>query len=456
MACKLRRFPLLVSLLLLFSAGLVAAEGRPNFVIILADDLGYGDLSTYGGWIEVPHLDRMAAEGLRFTDFHSNGAVCSPTRAALVTGRYQQRAGIPGVVFADPRRPEHEDGLQPVEVTFAELLSEHGYATAIFGKWHLGYLPRYNPLRHGFQLFRGYVSGNVDYFSHVDQAGAHDWWHNDKNIVEEGYSTHLITRHALEFIESHAREPFCVYVAHEAPHYPYQTPDDDPRGFRRPGEPSVRQKLDEAEIRRRYRVMVEEMDASTGRILALLRRLGLERRTLVFFFSDNGATPRGSNRPLRGHKGTVWEGGHRVPAIAWWPGKIRPGQVTDQLAAGFDLMPTMLELAGVAAPKERPLDGVSLAPLLLEGREIERGPLFWSTGRALAMREGPWKLVLGERDAKKPALFHLGEDLGEANDLAARYPERTRKMTQTARRWLEEVQATATPQPSQKKRRARR
>ena len=253
------------------SAWLRAADS-PNFIVIMADDLGYGDLSSYGGWIETPHLDKLAAQGMEFTDFHSSGNVCSPTRAGLMTGRYQQRAGIPGVVFADPTNAVHYHGLQTSEVTFAELLRGAGYSTAIFGKWHLGYYPKYNPIQHGFDSFRGYVSGNVDFISHVDQAGVYDWWHQDKHVVEEGYTTHLITTHAIEFIEANKRKPFCLYLPHEAPHYPYQGPND-------PALRSVGGAFDNQgerkDIKNAYREMVQEMFRRNQKYLPQFKRITL-------------------------------------------------------------------------------------------------------------------------------------------------------------------------------------
>jgi len=444
------KYVLPLILFCLFASSFAVAE-KPNFVIILADDLGYGDLGPYGGWINVPNLDRMAAQGLQFMDFHSNGAVCSPTRAALMTGRYQQRAGIPGVIYAPPSRPSHYDGLQPGETTFAELLRSAGYVTGIFGKWHLGYFPKYNPVKHGFTVFRGYVSGNVDYFSHVDGAGVFDWWKNDRRVDERGYTTTLINRHAVEFIEAHQREPFCLYVPHEAPHSPYQGPRDDPRGFRLIGNPSVRQRLDPQTIQIKYREMVQEVDAGVGQILDTLKRLKLEKRTLVFFFSDNGATPNGSNGKLRGFKGSVWEGGHREPAVAWWPGRIKPGTKTDQLAMGFDLLPTMLELAGVPPPPDRRFDGVSLVPVLLRNESVNRGPVFWQYGDQMAMRDGDWKYIARVNGFKGPGLFNLAEDLGEQKNLVNECPERARKMAAALDAWFRDVNRGATVQPSSKR-----
>ena len=442
------RYFLAAALLLVGCSTPSADDERPlNFVVIMADDLGYGDLSTYGGWIDTPSLDRMAAEGLKFTDFHSNGAVCSPTRAALMTGRYQQRAGVPIVIFAPEDRPTHVDGLQDGEWTFAEALHDAGYATAIFGKWHLGYYPHYNPVRHGFAEFKGYVSGNVDFFSHVDGAGRFDWWHDEEVSDEPGYVTTLIDQHAVRFLEERQGEPFCLYVAHEAPHFPYQGPGDDPAGFRSVGGFSGRQDLTGEQIKQKYREMVVEMDRGVGSILDTLNRLGIAERTLVLFFSDNGATPDGSNGALRGHKSSVWEGGHRVPAIAWQPGTITAGGETDQLATTMDIWPTLAELSGARAQPDLPLDGVSLVPVL-QGSSVERGPVYWSFMDGLAMRDGDWKLVTGEDGDEQPKLFNLAADLGEETDLAEQEPERTSLMLSQAREWLEEVEADATPQPS--------
>ncbi len=443
-------------LLLLFTLGISsslihAGEGparMPNFVIIMADDLGYGDIGCFSGWIKTPHLDRLAAEGMKLTDFHSSGAVCSPTRAGLMTGRYQQRAGIPGVVFANPKSPVHEHGLQNQEITFAELLREAGYATGIFGKWHLGYYPKYNPTKHGFDRFNGYVSGNIDFFSHVDQAGHFDWWQQDEKKDEPGYVTHLITKHAVEFIEENKDRPFCLYLPHEAPHYPYQGPQD--KALRKVGKPRTKDelKMPKQQRKKAYREMVKEMDKSVGRVLATLKKHGLETNTLVLFFSDNGATPLGSNGELRGHKGTLWEGGHRVPAIAWWPGHVPAHSTNNSLAISLDVMPTLLSLAKVSVPKGHRLDGRDLSPVLLENKTITDRKLFWQHGNSLAMRNGPWVLIRNARQTKGLTLFNLDEDLVQQNNLAAKHPERVQRMEAELHAWYKEVRTSATPQPS--------
>jgi arylsulfatase A len=441
------RAVLLSILLLGLLCGRIAAAAPPNIIIIMADDMGYADLSCYGNdRYQTPHIDRLAREGLRFTDYHSNGAVCSPTRAALLTGRYQQRSGVDEVVFADPARGKRDDhGLQPTEITFAKLLQAAGHRTALMGKWHLGYAPKFNPRHHGFDEFRGYVSGNVDFHSHIDQAGFPDWWHDLELADELGYSTHLITRHAVRFIEENRARPFCLYVAHEAPHAPYQGPGDPPvRG------PNAKPAVKDAEIARGYREMMQEMDKGVGEITATLRRLQLQQNTFVFFCSDNGGTREGNNGPLNGHKGSVWEGGHRVAGIAWWPGKIKPG-TTNETALAMDLMPTMLELARVPVPSGHTLDGVSLVPLLLEGKSLPDRTLFWGYNDRFAVRQGPWKLIINQpsdmatktkakkKEAIGASLFNLADDPSEKADLSAREPGRVRQLEAALAAWRKDV-----------------
>ena len=411
---------------------------KPNIIIILADDMGYGDAGCFGSTdLKTPNLDQMAREGMRLTDFHSSGNVCSPTRAGLLTGRYQQRAGIPGVVNADPKVAAHHHGLQDVEITFAERLKAAGYATGIMGKWHVGYTKNYNPIRHGFDRFRGFVSGNIDYQSHYDRMGTYDWWDGDKLIQEEGYSTHLITKHALKFIEDHKEKPFCLYVAHEAVHSPWQGPDDPPeRGPKK----DRRKKTNKALA---LKQMMTEMDKGVGELLDQVKGLGLSEHTFVFFCSDNGPAG-GSAGPLRGRKGSNWEGGHRVPAIAWWPGKIKPSTTSAALGITLDLMPTMLALAGVEASKTRPLDGISLLPILTEEKAGSERKLYWN---GKAMRDGHWKLVLGGKGAaEKVGLYNLADDIGEKKNLAKKYPERLASMQKTLAAWATEVEHDATPQ----------
>jgi arylsulfatase A len=419
------------------AAALAVPARKPNLLLILADDLGYGDMSCYGNsYIRTPNLDRLASEGVRFTDFHASGPVCSPTRAGLMTGRYQQRCGITDVITAAGTR---DNGLDPAtQATFAKQLKQVGYATGIVGKWHLGYQPKFNPDKHGFDHFRGYVSGNVDYFSHIDQAGFADWWDNSKLAPEEGYTTELIARHGIEFLEANRNRPFCLYLPFETVHAPYQGPHD--RAARVAGH-----QYDEAgtpaDVKPTYRDMIESMDAYIGQVLAKVKQLGLERDTFVFYFSDNGATQRGSNGPLRGFKGSLWEGGHREPAIAYWPGGIAPGRECHETAICFDLFPTFMELAGAPMPEGK-LDGISLLPVLTGSGALGERTLFWGFGKQRAVRRGKWKLVIGSPGASsEPCLFDLATDLGEKNDLASQRPDVVRDLTAALRAWEKEVGA---------------
>lgn len=406
-----------------------AIAEKPNIILIVADDLGYGDLSCYGNdFIETKNLDRMAREGIKFTDFHSNGAVCSPTRAALMTGLYQQRTGISGVVTAKGHR---HTGLDLEEITFAEALKTADYATALIGKWHLGYKPELNPSAQGFDLFRGFVAGNVDYQIHIDQEGHEDWWKQTELVPEEGYLTDLITQHGLAFIEENKEQPFLLYLAHGAPHYPYQTRSDPPRyvpGKGRKGDPSSPAVLKE---------MIETMDEGIGKILEKLESEELAENTLVIFTSDNGPARHGSSGDLKGRKGSFWEGGHRVPMIAWWPGKIESGRVSDELTMTADLFPTFAEL-GEASQEDLNLDGVSLVPHLLEGTSLEERRMYWGIKKTIVVRQGVYKLVTDE-GFEKAQLYNLETDLGEKNDISADYPELIQQLTDAAKTWYEDV-----------------
>ena len=411
-----------------------ATEERPNIILIMADDLGYGDIGCYGSKkIHTPNVDALARGGLKFTDYHSNCPVCSPTRAALLTGRYQQRCGIEGVIYA--KGPIRQTGIALEETTFAEVLKKRGYMTGIFGKWHLGYNVEFNPAGQGFDEFIGYVSGNVDYHSHIDGAGFDDWWKNLQKVPEEGYCTDLITNHGVDFIERHKDEPFCLYLPHEAPHYPYQGREDPPERLSggRKGKKAKGQ-----EITRAYKEMVEVMDEGIGRIVETVRRLGLERKTFIFFCSDNGATKNGSNGVLAGYKGSLWEGGHRVPAVACWPGMIKAGTTTDQTVLGMDLFATMMSIAGAKPPADMKLDGVDLLPVLTENASLPERMLFWRYRKEKAVRKGPWKLLVQGNRSK---LYNLVQDLGEKENLAIAKPEMVKALEDELAAWEQEVSA---------------
>jgi arylsulfatase A len=439
------------------------AADRPNFVVIMVDDMGYEGVSCFGNpFFKTPNIDRLAAEGMRLTDFHSSGTVCSPTRAGLLTGRYQQRAGIEAVIHPTTDHPEHRKGLQKVEVTFAEQLQAAGYATGLIGKWHQGYTEvsgDFHPQNHGFDEFIGYHSGNVDYISHVGDHDRHDWWHGREETPEEGYATDLINRHAIQFIERHRDRPFCLYIPHLAIHNPVQVRGDPVQRSIEKGWVKWKPASEDERIEK-YRGMVQPIDEGVGQIRDKLVELGLEKNTLVLFFSDNGASadfPSGSPR-LRGNKGSVYEGGHKVPLIAWWPGRIAAGTESDAPTITLDIMPTLLSLAKIAPSQDRPLDGVDLSPLLLRGEAPRTRPLFWASlsnsgSRSEAMREGPWKLVVQHPQAKPGTfenqaveLFRLDLDPSERTNLATQEPGQAEALLVKLKAWYAEIAQARTPQ----------
>ena len=424
---------------------------RPNFVLIVADDLGYGDIGCYGHESnQTPCLDTMAAEGMRFIDFHSNGPMCSPTRAALLTGRYQNRFGR-AFESALSAKAHADIGLPLNTVTVPEALKEAGYATGMFGKWHLGYNLPYLPTRHGFDEFRGLLTGDGDHHSHISRSGTEDWWHNEEIEMEDGYSVDLITRHSIDFMERNKKKPFFLYVAHLAIHFPWQGPDE--KGHRVKGQDywnlSKLGPHNEGDVGPVMRQMVEAIDRSVGQITDAIKRLGLDDNTLVFFTSDNGGylnyggRYRGeisSNGPLRGQKGDVFEGGHRVPAIARWPGRIKAGAIALDTAMTMDLMPTYLELAeakGAGLDSHDILDGRTLTPVLFGQKPIPERTLFWRSGKEWAVRRGPWKLVGDERG--QTMLFNLEEDIGEERNLAREEPGLVERLLATYRDWEKDV-----------------
>jgi arylsulfatase A-like enzyme len=413
----------------------------------MADDLGYGDLSCYGSKvIDTPNIDSMAKGGIRFTDFHSNGAMCSPTRAALLTGRYQQRAGVESV-FSCKSSPHA--GVSLKEVTFAEVLKAKGYVTGMYGKWHLGIQPVFNPVRQGFDEYFGFVAGGSDYFSHINRSGEPDWWHNDKLEAEEGYTTDLLTDHAIDFINANKDKPFCAYVPYQAVHFPFQGPEDEADrvigGSYWSKAKYGRRYLPGEDRKLAYKEMVESMDANVGRILETLKKLGLEQNTLVFFTSDNGAYSWvGSNAPLSGQKSSLLEGGHRVPAVAYWPGKIKAGSVTDATTITMDIYPTMAALAGAKAPDGLKLDGVDISTVLLKNGNVADRTLYWRTSRQGAVRQGKYKLLVERKKGKKIRLFDLEADIAEKNDLSQSKPELMNKLLEKYHDWEKDVEKGVT------------
>lgn len=416
---------------------------RPNFIIIMADDLGYGDIGCFGSTsISTPNLDRMASEGMMFTDYHSNGPVSSPTRCALLTGRYQQRAGLEGVLLTNVEKLR-KAGLRQEEVTFADVLSDNGYDVAMFGKWHLGYLPQYGPMEHGFSRFEGFLAGNVDYRAFVDSQGRPDWYEGTEQVTPEGYLTDVINAKGISYIKENHDKPFCLYLAHGCPHSPYQGPDDP--AYRTEGSSGFNPKPAKSEAET-YADMINRMDEGIGLIFDAVRKAGIENDTFVIFVSDNGPTGPGSSGGFRGRKGGLFEGGHRVPAIAWMPGTIAPGTVNAETVMSMDIFPTMLDLAGIRYDDSaKPLDGMSFVPVL-EGGQMDERPLFWKYRTQKAVRLGNMKYMekiegRGENRKKACFLFDLENDPQEKKNLIQDRKKEVSKMKRLLDSWVDEVQS---------------
>lgn len=404
---------------------------RPNVVVIFADDLGYGDLSCYGHpTIRTPHLDRMAREGMRFTQFYSAAEVCTPSRAALLTGRLPPRSGM----CSNRRRvafPNTSGGLPDGELTVAELLRASGYATACIGKWHLGHLPQYLPGKHGFDYSFGLpYSNDMDRVPEAPRGRAAflqptiDYWNvpllRNGEVVERPADQHTLTKRytdeAIRFIREHKDQPFFVYLPHTMPHVPLFA-SAAASGTSRRG---------------LYGDVVEELDANVGRLLDVLRDEQLAERTLVLFTSDNGpwltqGDQGGSAGLLKDGKGSTWEGGMRVPGIAWMPGAVEAGVVSHELASTLDILPTACSLAGIEPPSDRPLDGYDLRPVFA-GKPGPRREMFYYRGQELmAVRLGPWKAHFKSQTGygmpqaethDPPLLFNLDADPSERFNVA--------------------------------------
>ena len=423
---------------------------RPNIVFIVADDLGYADLGCYGGRDASfgpvsPVLDSLAARGLKLTQGYSNSPVCSPTRFALMTGRYQYRLrGAAEEPINSKSRGSTTLGLPPEHPTLPSLLRDAGYRTALMGKWHLGYPPAFSPLRSGYDEFFGPMSGGVDYFTHCSSTGQHDLYLNDAEQQEDGYLTDLITDHGLDFVRRMAEgarsgTPFFLSLHYTAPHWPWETRDDEALAQEVKGNLFH---LHGGNIDT-YRRMIHHMDEGIGRLMDLLRAEGLERDTLVVFTSDNGGERFSDNWPLVGGKMDLTEGGIRVPWIAHWPAVIAPGSTSTQTCMTMDWSATMLDAAGATAAASHPLDGRSLMPLLRDATWRNDQPLFWRMNHRgqRAMRHGPWKYL---RVDGHDYLFNLEGDERERANLAPIAPERLAAMVQAWEAW----EATMPPIPA--------
>nr|WP_295944704.1 sulfatase-like hydrolase/transferase [uncultured Acidovorax sp.] len=414
---------------------------RPNIIFIVADDLGYADLGCYGGRDAAfgpvsPVLDQLAANGLKLTQGYSNSPVCSPTRFALMTARYQYRLrGAAEEPINSKSRGSTTLGLPPEHPTLPSLLRASGYRTALMGKWHLGYPPAFGPLRSGYDEFFGPMSGGVDYFTHCSSNGAHDLYLGEEEKQQDGYLTDLITDHALDYVQrmapgAQAGTPFFLSLHYTAPHWPWETRDDEALAQ------EVKTNLFHLHGGNieTYRRMIHHMDEGIGRIMALLEAKGLARDTLVVFTSDNGGERFSDNWPLVGGKMDLTEGGIRVPWIAHWPAVIAPGGVSAQTCMTMDWSATMLDAAGAATHTDYPLDGRSLMPLLRDASLHDEPPLFWRMNHRgqRAMRQGVWKYL---RVDGNDYLFNLADDERERANRAPVEPDRLRAMRAAWEAW---------------------
>jgi len=421
-----------------------AVPDRPNVVLIVADDLGYGDLSSYGAPdTRTPHLDRLAREGVRLTQFYANAPVCTPTRAALITGRYQQRVLLERPLETNAETPHTglDVGLPVTGRSLPQLLKNAGYATGLIGKWHLGFKPEFHPKRHGFDYFWGFLAGYVDWYSHVRGDGQSDLWENTTAIQHKGYLGHELTNRAVTFISEHASRPFFLEVTYGAPHWPFQSPHRASTAVRRNG--SMLQSPADANppSRKDYAEIVEDLDAGIGRILETLQAGGLAEKTLVIFTSDNGGEWLSRNAPFFHRKDTVWEGGIRVPAIVRWTDTVPAGRTLAQVAITMDLTATIVGLAGGATANSA-FEGIDLMPFLRANAPPVERTLFWRVGKApgqqRAVRSGDRKLML---DGSKQLLFDVSRDPGERDDLAAQHPDRVRLLKGLIETWEKDVDA---------------
>ena len=406
-----------------------AAPQRPNVVIFLADDLGWHDVGYHGSEIRTPNIDRLASEGVRFERAYSY-PLCSPTRSGLLTGRSPMRLGVAYTVI----RPWSDYGVPAQEHFMPQTFHDAGYQTAITGKWHLGHAyKKFLPRSRGFDHAYGHLNGAIDYFTH-ERDGGLDWNRNGKSVREQGYSTFLIGAEAMRFIRQRdRRRPFFLYVPFNAPHSPLQAPPEYIDKYANISD----------EKRRRYAAMTDAMDTTVGKVLATLEEEGIARNTLVLFFSDNGGPVQSgaANTPLRAGKGSTFEGGIRVPAVMRWPGRLKPGAVSQQVLTMMDYFPTLAAAAGLTPGGKLPLDGRNLWPNITGGKVEPREDVFFVVeGAAMArfaIHRREWKLVREEprSGTARNYLFRIDEDPAEKNDLAGKNPTLVAELVERITEW---------------------
>ncbi len=421
-----------------------AAKRPPNIVLILADDLGYADTGVHGSkTIPTPHIDALAAGGVRFSDAYVTAASCSPSRAGLISGRYQQRFGFEFNTSGAAITHRTSRGLDPAVVTLADIFQQSGYATGMFGKWHLGTRTYFHPLRRGFDEFFGFLAGGHSFFPVENEPIFSTVMRGRTPLTEPEYLTDAFARETVKFIRAHKREPFFVYVALNAVHTPLEATDEYLNRF--PNETNKRQQA--------YNAMTSALDDAVGRIVDALGDVGLDDNTLIIFLNDNGGpiyTQVQSNEPLRFGKLFLFEGGIRVPMILNWPGVLKPGAVYREPVSSLDILPTACAAAGIDLPAEIKPDGVDLLPYLSgKSASSPHEALFWSNGPNRAVRMTNWKLIVAS-DHK--FLFNLDKDIGETDNVARQNPEVVRKLQTALREWHGQMKPPAWPsKPNRRK-----
>jgi len=421
------------------------AARKPNVVLIFTDDQGSIDVNCYGAKdLYTPNLDRLAAEGTRFTQFYVGAPVCSPSRAALMTGRYPQRAGVPGNVSSQAGHA----GMPTEQVTIAEMMKSAGYATGHVGKWHLGYTPQTMPNGQGYDYSFGHMGGCIDNYSHFfywQGPNRHDLWRNGTEVWHDGeFFGDLMVDECKKFIDGHKNQPFFLYWAINMPHYPLQ------------GKQKWRKKYEHLDApRKMYAAFVSTMDEMVGEVVGHLDESGLRENTLIIWLSDHGHSVEqrtfgggGNSGDYRGHKFTLWEGGIRIPCIVSWPGRIPKNAVRKQVAVSIDWMPTIAEYCSVKLPDIN-IDGKSIVPMIEEAdAPSPHDILYWETGRHWAVREGNWKLVHNGpateyKGRKIPQvedfLSNMAEDVTETQNIAEEHPEKVKRLTALHNQWRKEV-----------------
>jgi arylsulfatase A-like enzyme len=422
-----------------------SAPSRPNIVMIVADDLGYADLGCYGQHdFATPNLDRLASRGVRFTQAYANSCLCTNTRVALITGRWQYRFPIglqEPLRHADRHRPGM--GLPAGHPTLPGLLRDAGYATALVGKWHLGAPPDHGPLRNGYDTFYGISGGHAGYFSHLGEGGQPDLYEGEHTIDQDGYLTDLLSDRAVERVHARRREPrpFFLSLHYTAPHWPWSSPSVEAAARERESRVTARHLSQDGGSPRIYAEMVTTMDRGIGRVLDALDETGLADDTLVIFTSDNGGERYSNMWPFVGRKRDLLEGGLRVPLIAAWPARFHGGRTSEQVAISMDLAATVLDAAGAAMPDTTPLDGMSLLPAMCGERASER-TLYWRMRdpEQRALRQGRWKYLLIDG---REHLHDLDYDCRERTDFASEHPDELARLRREWERWS----ATMLPMP---------